>query len=42
LGINLHLNHAGRFREAGRINGDYCDEILMAILEDEYRALKGK
>lgn len=31
---------AGRLREAGRINGEYYDEINMDILEQEYRALK--
>jgi RimJ/RimL family protein N-acetyltransferase len=36
------FKHAGCFREAGRIDGEYYDEILMDILEDEYRALKGK
>lgn len=31
----------GRYREAGRINGEYFDEILMDIVEEEYRALRG-
>jgi len=29
----------GRHREAGRIDGKYYDEILMDILEDEFRSL---
>lgn len=34
------FKQAGRFREAGRIDGEYYDEINMDILEHEYRALK--
>jgi RimJ/RimL family protein N-acetyltransferase len=34
------FRQAGHFREAGRINGEYYDEINMDILEHEYRALK--
>lgn len=29
----------GYFREAGRIDGEYYDEILMDILEHEYRVM---
>ncbi len=36
------FKHAGRFREAGRINDEYYDEINMDILEHEYRALKAE
>ena len=31
---------AGRFREAGMLNGEYFDDILMDILEDEFRVLQ--
>ena len=31
---------AGRFREAGMLNGEYFDDILMDILENEFRALQ--
>ena len=33
------FNVVGKYREAGMINGAYFDEILMDILEDEYRTL---
>jgi len=38
---NIGFRHEGRRRDAYRDGDGWCDAIIMSMLEDEYRALRG-